>query len=199
MPYAVQAPPAVPLDARSHTGFFLRMGLGGGYMATATTLESPTAPGKVNAAGGAIALDLAIGGAVSPGIILAGSYSVLSVGDAKLSNDTRVYRPAHDMALTMVAAMLDVYPNPKMGFHFGGSLGFAFARARADEDALATTGGQSGLGLAPHVGYEWWVSNYWGLGVLGRFVVARTDGNYGDGKEKDNISGGAILFSATYN
>jgi hypothetical protein len=175
------------------------MAIGGGYMATATTLEGPTFPGKVDAGGGAIALDLAIGGAISPGIILAGSYSVLSVGDAKLTNDTRIYRPPHDMGLTMVAAMLDVYPNPKAGFHFGGALGFASARARADEDAHASSRGQSGFGLAPHVGYEWWVSNYWGLGVLGRFVFARTKGDYADGKETDNITGGAILFSATYN
>jgi hypothetical protein len=189
----------VPLDAHSHTGFFLRMAIGGGYMATSSTLEGATFPGKVDAAGGAIALDLAIGGALSPGIILAGSYSVLTVGDAKLTNDTRVYRPAHDMGLTLLAAMLDVYPNPRAGFHFGGALGFASVRARADEDAQASSGGQNGFGLAPHVGYEWWVSNYWGLGVLGRFVFARTQGDYADGKEKDSVVGAAILFSATYN
>jgi hypothetical protein len=189
----------VPLDAHSHTGFFLRMAIGGGYMATASTLEGPTFPGKVDAAGGALALEVAIGGALSPGIILAGSYSVLTVGNAKLTDDTRTYRPAHDMGLTMVAAMLDVYPNPRAGFHFGGGLGFASVRARPGDDAQASSGGQNGFGLAPHVGYEWWVSNYWGLGVLGRFVFARTAGDYADGREKDTVTGGAILFSATYN
>lgn len=169
-------------------------------MATSTTLTGPTFPGSVDAGGGAVSLEVALGGALSPGIILAGSFSVLSVGNAKLTNDTRTYRPAHDMGLTLLLAMLDVYPNPKMGFHFGGGLGFASTRARADEDAQASSDAQIGLGLAPHVGYEWWVSNYWGLGVLGRFVYARTKGDYAtDGKEQDTSTGFAILFSATYN
>ncbi len=175
------------------------MAIGGGYMATATTLEGPTFGGKVDSAGGAIALEIALGGALSPGIILAGSYSVLTVGNAKLTNDTRSYRPEHDMGLTMLAAMLDVYPNPRAGFHFGGGLGFASVRVRANEDAQASDGGQNGFGIAPHIGYEWWVSNYWGLGVLGRFVFARTEGDYSDGREKDSSAGFGILFSATYN
>jgi hypothetical protein len=192
--------PAVPLDAHSHTGFFLRMGIGAGYIANATTLEGPTFQGQVDAAGGAFTLELDIGGALSPGIILAGSYTVHSVGNAKLTNDTRSYRPAHDPSLTMLAAMLDVYPDPKAGFHFGGALGFASFRVREDTDAQASSAGQSGFGLAPHVGYEWWVSNYWGIGVLGRFIFARTQGDYAaDGKEKDTVTGAAILFSATYN
>ena len=199
MPYTAQPQPQVPLDAHSHTGFFLRMAVGGGYMHTSSTLVGPTCPGKVDAAGGAASLEISIGGALSPGIILAGSYSALTVGNAKLTNDTRVYRPAHDMTLTLLAAMIDVYPNPKTGFHFGGGLGFASSRVRADDDAQAGSSGQNGFGIAPHVGYEWWVSNYWGLGVLGRFVFARTEGDYADGKEKDTLTGGVILFSATYN
>jgi len=190
----------VPLDAHSHTGFFLRMGIGGGYVANATTIEGPTFQGKVDAAGGAFTLEVDIGGALSPGLILAGSYTVLSVGNAKLTNDTRNYKPAHDPSLTMLAAMIDLYPNPKGGFHLGGALGFASFRVREDTDAQASSSGQIGLGLAPHVGYEWWVGNYWGIGVLGRFVFARTEGDYAaDGKEKDTVTGGTILFSATYN
>ena len=203
-PYAPAPPPAVPLDAHSHTGFFLRMAIGGGFLANSSTLEGPTYKGEVDASGGAIALEIAIGGALSPGIILAGSYTVHSVGDANLKNDTRtsrgsIYRPAHDPGLTLLSAMLDVYPNSRMGFHFGGALGLASLRVRDGEDPQASSDGQNGFGLAPHVGYEWWVSNYWGLGVLGRFVFARTQGDYADGKEKDGVVGAAILFSATYN
>jgi hypothetical protein len=83
--------------------------------------------------------------------------------------------------------------------HFGGSLGLATLRLRASEDTFASSSGQSGFGLAPHIGYEWWVGNYWGLGVQGRFVFAWTGGDYADGKEKDTVTGGAIMFTATYN
>jgi hypothetical protein len=180
------------------------MALGGGFMSDASTLEGPTYKGKVDASGGAVALEVAIGGALSPGLILAGTYTAHTVGDAKLTHDTRTqgaatYRPAHDPGLTMLGAMIDVYPSPKGGFHLGGALGLASLRVRADEDDLSSSNAQNGFGLAPHVGYEWWVANYWGLGVLGRFIFARTTGDYADGREKDIVIGGAILFSATYN
>ena len=169
-------------------------------MANASTIEGAPFQGQVNAAGGAFALELDVGGAISPGFILAGSFTVHTVGNAKLTNDTRSYRPEHDPSLTMLAVMLDVYPNAKGGFHLGGALGFASFRVREDTDAQASSGGQGGFGIAPHVGYEWWVGNYWGLGVLGKFIFARTEGDYGPAsKEKDTVTGGSILFSATYN
>jgi hypothetical protein len=176
------------------------MGIGGGYVANTSTYEGPTFPGKVDAGGGAFTLEISVGGALSPGLILAGSFTTHNVGNAKLTNDTRSYRPPHDPSLSMLAAMIDVYPNPKGGFHLGGALGFASFRVRADTDAHASSDGQNGFGIAPHVGYEWWVGNYWGIGVLGRFIFARTEGDYAaDGREKDTVTGGAILFSATYN
>jgi hypothetical protein len=200
-PYYPPPPaPAIPADAHSHTGFFLRMGIGGGYLANTSALEGPTYQGSVDAAGGAFTLEIDIGGAISPGIILAGSYTVHTVGNAKLTNDTRTYRPAHDPTLTLLAAMIDVYPDPKGGFHVGGAVGLASFRVREGTDAQASSSEHTGFGIAPHVGYEWWVGNYWGIGVLGRFVYAQTKGDYAsDGREKDTVTGGAILFSATYN
>jgi len=175
------------------------MGLGFGYMADSAKIEGVSNPGAVDATGGAFTLEVDVGGAVSPGIILAGSYTIHSVGDAKLRNDTRLDRPARDPALTMLAAMVDVYPNPRAGFHVGGSLGLASLRVHAEEDRLASSGGQTGWGVAPHVGYEWWVSSYWGLGALARLVYARTRGDYANGTASDGIVAGTLLFTATYN
>ena len=188
----------MPPDAHSHTGFFLRMATGIGYLATSTTFVGPTAT-AVDAAGGAFALDIAVGGALSPGIILAGSFSVQAAGDARLTNDTRLVRRSHDPNLSMLAAMFDVYPNPKGGFHVGGALGFASLRMRADSSDPQNPEEQSGFGIVPHVGYEWWVGNYWGIGVLGRFLYARTTGDSADGRQTDNSTGAAVMFSATYN
>jgi hypothetical protein len=167
-------------------------------MSNAVTLSGPTYHGKVDAIGGAGSFELSIGGAISPGIIIAGSYLAHTVGDATLKNDTRTSRYPHDPTLSMLAATLDVYPNAKRGFHLGAALGLAAISIRADEDPEAKSG-QSGGGIAPHIGYEWWAGNYWGLGVLGRFFLARSQGDYADGTEKNTVSGAAIYFSATYN
>jgi hypothetical protein len=183
------------------------MALGGGYLSDASKLQGSVYQGQVTASGGAIGFDLAIGGAVTPGFVLAGSFSVNTVGDATLKSDTRTnaatrqaVSTAHNPELTMLALLLDDYPNPKSGFHFGGALGFASLRVRGDDDPEARAA-SAGVGVAPHVGYEWWVGNYWGLGVLGKFTFAHTEGDYasGSGSVKDNVTAATILFSATYN
>jgi hypothetical protein len=183
------------------------MALGGGYMSDASKLEGAVYQGQVTAAGGALGLELAIGGALTPGFVLGGSFSLHTVGDAKLRNDSRTnavsrepVRTSHDPELTMLALLIDDYPNPKGGFHFGGAVGFAALSVRGDNNPETRAQG-AGLGIAPHVGYEWWISNYWGLGVLGKFTFAHTEGDYsaGNGGVKDNIAAAAILFSATYN
>lgn len=175
------------------------MAIGGGYLASSSQLSGGTNQGSVDAVGGAVGLEIAVGGALSPGIILAGSYTFLTVSNANLKNDTRSAKVPHDPTLSVLGAMLDVYPNAKGGFHLGGTLGIAALAIREEGTARANAGGQNGFGIAPHVGYEWWVGNYWGLGVLGKFLLARTEGDYAGGREKDTATGVSILFSATYN
>jgi hypothetical protein len=182
------------------------MAIGGGYMTETSKFGGARYDGKVTAAGGGLGFDLAIGGAINPGIILAGSIAVTNVSNATLYNDSRSnpmthepYRSGHDPQLTLLAMLLDVYPNPQRGFHFGGGLGVASLRIRGDDD-VDSSAATAGIGFAPHVGYEWWVSNYWGLGVLGKFTFAHTEGNgIPSGGIKSNVAAGTILFSATYN
>jgi len=175
------------------------MALGLGFMTDSAKIEGGTDAGEVDAKGAAIALELAIGGALSPGFILAGSFTFQGLNNPQLSNDTRLMRPDHRPQLTMLALMADIYPNPKRGFHFGGALGIASLRVRDDRATASDANDENGFGFAPHVGYEWWVSNYWGLGVLGRFVYARTKGDYAGGTATESVTASSISFSATYN
>ncbi len=175
------------------------MALGIGYMADSAKIEGGAYAGEVDARGVAVPLELAIGGAISPGFILAGSFTFQGLSRPNLTNDTRLMRPDHRPQLTMLALMADIYPNPKQGFHVGGGLGFASLRVRDDGFANTSSNDENGFGFAPHVGYEWWVSNYWGLGVLGRFIYARTKGDYADGTATESITASSISFSATYN
>jgi hypothetical protein len=175
------------------------MGLGGGRMTDANTVDGGTFAGSVDAAGGAVALELDIGGAISRGFILAGSYTGTFLSNPNLRNDTRILRPLRESQLSMLAVMGDVYPNPSGGFHIGGAIGLASLTVRNDSDPATTKHDESGLGLSAHVGYEWWVGNYWGLGGLLRFTYAGTKGDYGGGTATDKMTAFCILFSATYN
>src|SRR6185436_16186623 len=108
-----------------------------------------------------------MGGALNPGFILAASFSFQSLANANLSNDTRLVKDDHNPQVTMLALMADYYPDAKGGFHFGGGLGLAGVSLRRDSNpgGSSNNDGESGFGFLPHVGYEWWVGNYWGIGV----------------------------------
>jgi hypothetical protein len=174
------------------------MGLGLGYMGNSATIEGSTNNGTVDAKGVGLTLELDIGAAISPGFILAGSFSGHSLSNAKLSHDTRMLQLEHNPQLSMLAVMADIYPNHKLGFHVGGALGLASVSFRDNGDPNGNPD-ENGFGFAPHIGYEWWVGNYWGIGVLGRFVYARAKGDYASGTETDSVSTGAVSFTATYN
>jgi hypothetical protein len=175
------------------------MGLGLGRMSDSATIEGGPYAGAVDAAGGALSLEVDVGGALSKGFILAGSYTGTFLGNPELQNDTRLVHTDRKTNLQMLSVMGDVYPNPSGGFHVGGALGLASVRDNDVPDANRSRQDQSGLGLSAHVGYEWWVGNYWGLGGLLRFTYARTKGDYVGGTATDKVVAFTVLFSATYN
>ena len=175
------------------------MGLGGGYMSDSVKVEGGALPGEFHASGAAVTFELDIGGALSPGFILAGSIVSAQTGSAELSGDMRSVRTAHDPRLTLLSALVDYYPNPKAGFHFGGLVGLAGLQVRDDQIENPKNENRGGLGIAPHVGYEFWVGNYWGLGVMGRFLYARTKGDLPQETQTDKVTYGSVLFTATYN
>jgi hypothetical protein len=190
-----------------HAGFFLRMSLGIGYLGDSVSLSDGGYSGQVTAKGPAAAFEIDLGGSIVPGFSLSGSFLLHSIGDTNLSNDTRTFvdsvsgtpspsRLTQNPQLSMLAVMADVYPNPQTGFHVGGALGFASMQARRGTEGDGPNGG---FGLAPHAGYEWWVADYWGLGVQGRLLYARTRSPYAGARQTDQVVTFTVAFSATYN
>src|SRR6188474_2336923 len=71
------ASPALGQSARTHDGFYLRLGGGLGYVADSVESEDlPFVGGTIEASltGGAFATDVALGGAVAPGLIIGGGW-----------------------------------------------------------------------------------------------------------------------------
>jgi hypothetical protein len=96
----------------------------------------------------------------------------------------------------------DYYFNPGRGLHVQGSIGLATVRglgitdARYDADGIALGGGVM-IGF----GYEWWVSEQWSFGVLGRFAVAVATSEDDSGVRWEHGVGASpsLLFTTTYN
>ncbi|HMJ15129.1 MAG TPA: hypothetical protein VK524_27130 [Polyangiaceae bacterium] len=208
-PYAPAPPDAVPAGAERHDGFFLRIGLGVGGMAmersTEGRLYGQTQPGQDSSVSGPAGMfELSIGGTPAAGLVVAGTILSHSMADPTLEFDgggeAELGGP---LLFAMIGATVDWYPNPQKGFHFGGTLGPAFAVAETPEGAVFDNIGGAGIGLSALVGYDWWVSDEWSLGVLGRLSGARVRGEASErvggteleGEEDSSVAAIGVLFS----
>jgi hypothetical protein len=179
--------------ARQHRGFFLRftLGVGWGNMKA----ESGESEASVSGAEGFFTFD--IGGALTERLILHGRLGSIAMvnptleedGDRFETTDTRLRFAMLGVGLTYYVLPANVY--------FTGVIGAVRAafESRGETSAFDKTGFELDL----DVGKEWWVGDYWGLGVAARFAYVSIPP--ADGVSASNFKGLNIglLFSATYN
>jgi hypothetical protein len=176
-------PPPVKRTDRTHDGFYARLNLGFGNLGT--TMNSPDS-GAVKGSGSTLALDLALGYAVSPGIVLGGTLLMEHLPSAELSATRPV---VSDVGAGMVGPFFDGYPNAREGFHLGGGLGLASARVQREEAAGFKKA--AGFGIAGWVGYDVWVADQWSAGVLVRLMGTRTKADAV--ATENNLAGSATM------
>jgi hypothetical protein len=178
----------------THDGFYLQMSLGGGYVRASTSADGV----DETISGGAIAGSLWIGGSLVPGFALGGgTLGVIAPSPSyKLTIGGQSQTGAlgdNSMQLQMLGLVADWYPNPTKGLHFQALVGYAGLSFGASDGSTSETA--SGLGLMGGVGYDFWVSTEWSIGVLGRLAYAAP--------KRDELSfsvvSPALLASFTYN
>lgn len=170
---AAPAEPEAPAKAkptRIHEGFYLRLTSG----PTVLTMNGHGPYGSSSLTGGGAGGMIAIGGAIVPGFVLAGTIQG-SAMNAKFNggpfeNATVNYRgktrAASDRTtggFGMVGMLVDWYPEPAGGWHFGGSTGVGaiVLTNSADESDFG------GVNFAGSLfgGYDWSLGRNWGLGL----------------------------------
>lgn len=187
-------PPKPATGAYEHDGFYLRVGLGVGYMAFDYSRDDREGgvPVAGSAADAATAFEFAIGGSVAPGFVLAGIISASGI-NAPESEDATINgvpiasasRPEElgNTTYGLIGVMGDWYIDPKQGFHVQGALGIAgvaFAEESGrlhdvtvdDEPRVVRATGKhdaGGFGVMVGAGYEFWVGSQVGIGPLLRF------------------------------
>jgi hypothetical protein len=167
----------------------MRLGLGPGYLTSSLEfedldpgLEALAAEYEISGVGAGI--DLMLGGAVTPGIVIGGGYLFNQAQNPTLTVDGEELGDADDTNFNfgVIGPFIDVYPDPHDGLHLGAILGFAAATLTDDDgDTDASARGFGGGALA---GYDFWVGEQWSLGVLGRFTVGTVsdDGDEATGR-----------------
>jgi hypothetical protein len=173
-------PPPIPapdLTIRRHDGFYLRLGLGGGFMAS--KVDYPN--GSLSARGAGVALEIALGGTVAEGLVIGGGLFAQSTDNVHWKGESLrtpfgsdTYSHDKQATLGLLGVFLDYYPNPKNGFHVQGGLGIgtlSFERDSLQGLPGETWGGAGGGGMLG-VGYEAWIGSQWSLGGVARLLVA---------------------------
>jgi hypothetical protein len=161
--------PAVAAAApRTHDGFYLQLDLGLGYLST-TADAGPF--GEYTYSGVTIPSAIMIGGTVGPVVIGGGLFSDYAFSPSAEVNGGPS-QTLDDVALRLIGlgVFADIYPNPNEGLHFQPFIGWGGLEATVN----GNSGGSdpTGLIIAAGVGYDFWVSDEWSIGAMGRFAYA---------------------------
>lgn len=202
---------AEPYEPMVHDGFYMRFGSGLSAFDERLQSEDSAVYGgeiKSRTRGIATVSELALGGTVAEGVVVGGGLYTLDLltSTLKLEEDSAGSPPAElDTELrnlVLFAPFIDVYPNPRRGFHVQGALGLAaltprvFGSSATEQSEYAAIGG----GLMLGVGYEWFVADEWSIGILGRATVSVLTGKDESGVRWIHvpISSPSFMVSLTY-
>ena len=196
-----------------HDGFFMRGAIFGGYLRDKFEAEGDSffriRSGTTR--GAAFGLELAVGGAIAPGWILAGGL-VASWGVGS-TVDLVVDDPAHEVELGAqsmgaLVAITNVYPDPRGGLYFeagGGPARFAVSQTERQGD-WNTAQGSTGWSVLAGVGYDVWTGPQNSVGLQVRGVFGRFDGpdahpptNSSGTREHRVLMAPVLMGTVTYN
>ena len=177
-----------------HDGFYLRLHLGGG----GTHVSGSDAFGdSVKISGGSVSFGIALGGAVTPNLIVFGNLFLSGLGMPDVSIGGFAAGSSNSSAAVVGFGPGVVYYLEPFNVYFSGTLGaMQFEMDDANGKPIYQT--EVGIGCQILVGKEWWVSQDWGLGVAGEFVGASMK-DLSDHSITWSATAFSLLFSATYN
>lgn len=165
-------------------GFFLAFHPSGSYL----ILDDRDTDAKAQGFG--FGLDLLLGGAVSEGL----SLGLILGGSTYPSPEFEgMDYESVDLNLFHIGAFIDYYTDPESGLHLLGELAYGQVDTTGSDIESETV---QGVLAAGGLGYDWWVSNSWSLGLLGRFSFGAMQHSQLDTKQWLFLP--ALNFTATY-
>jgi opacity protein-like surface antigen len=178
----------------THDGFYLRAALGLGYL---QDTASATGGSEAKFKGGGVAGEFLLGGTPAPGLVVGGGFQSASFPDPKF--ESRGYSGTLSGALNVstFGPFVDYYLDPRGGFHIQGFVGYGILSAK-NTDGSESTKNPSGLAISAGVGQDWFVSDSWSIGVLGRLQYLNAKYSVGSAEVTHSVLVPAVLASFTY-
>jgi opacity protein-like surface antigen len=178
---------------RHDQGIFVRPQIGFGNLAA----EIKGDGGTQTVDGLASSFGLSVGGVVSEGLVLHGTLAISSIPGAEVDGGTPITTEQNrNFGVTSLGFGMTYYTPDNLWFSAGlaphvMTLSTSSSNCDTTDCPQDTTTEDFGLGLRAGVGYEWWVSDDWaiGLGVEG----------FGAGGSDISTYGMTTMFTATFN
>ena len=187
-------PPVASTSGYIHDGFYFRFALGGGGMTATQHIDGFSPDPSIT--GGGVAMDLALGGTVAPGLVLGGDYifqqavkPTIKYGDTSIATD-------NNANFGVIGFMVDWFPDPEGGFHFGGTIGAA--AMTVSNQTGTTTNSRTGFGGSLGVGYDFWVAREWSFGILGKFAGGSVGGTDNGNHDSLKVSTFSLLATVLF-
>lgn len=219
-PAPVAPAPAAPEPAKpsslphNHDGFYLRLGLGAGYLTGDISTPDLEDDGVTDQTPSGLAFlgEFAIGTTVAPGIVIGGgSYSV-SVPSPMIkvtAGGQSVDFKAGAATLSSIGPFIDYYFDPSKGLHAQAALlltyvsvGKGTANQQVGETLPGEKSGGTGYGAMLGLGYEAWIGDEWSVGGLARLTYAsasiRASGDDDDDASDTSLWIPGAVFTVTY-
>jgi hypothetical protein len=176
--------------------------LGIGLGAIGATVEAQDSNAdKLQITGFVIPVEVAFGGTPAPGIVLGGGFYTIHAPAAHYAvgrGDFAIEETADYGSVGMIGPFLDAYPDPHGGFHIQAAP--CLTSVNPGKSDTIVTGDVSGAGFGAMVGlgYEGWVGEQWGIGVLARLQYASVELKDEDDNKYDfKMLVPALLLTAT--
>jgi hypothetical protein len=151
----------------THDGFYLQVDAGIGYLSS----SAEVGPTSYSYSGVTLPSALLMGGTVGP-VVIGGGFFTDYAFSPSLSVEGGGTITPDDVSMTLIGlgVFADIYPDPHSGLHFQPFVGWGGLETTVN----GNSGGSdpTGLVLAVGGGYDWFVSDNWSIGVLGRIAYA---------------------------
>jgi hypothetical protein len=186
-----------------HDGFYLRLSTGlGPYN---ERIDRPGQESHASVNGIAHTAEVAAGTTIRPGVVLGAAFwssTVLASSTRTFVGEVMTSSTAQNPSSWVAGPWIDYYYDPRGGLHIPAAFGIALVNGlEVDGSRLSRTNNALGAGMLLGLGYDWWISDQWSVGVLGRVTAIAATSQDDDGRRWFHLVGSApsVLFSATYN
>lgn len=174
--------------------WYVRAGLGLGYLQTNETVSGSAALPDVSAtySKAALGLDLGVGYRVGRGLVVGGELRLASMSnpDAKFG-DVKV-KTSGTLTTALLGPFVEWFPQRGSGWHVGGTIGFASLSHSQVSRGPKTEGG---LGFSAMGGYDFYFSSNWAVGPFVDLSLLATSAKTSDqSKEKGSATAFAIII-----